>query len=549
MSRLTQPTRRSSKLVRALRDQAEELDQRFQLASGLRRQMVKVFPTHWSFLLGELALYSFILLVITGVYLALFFDPSMTEVIYNGVYANLRGVPMSRSFESTLDLSFEVRGGLFARQLHHWAALVFMTAIVAHMFRIFFTGAFRRPREMNWTIGVLLFISGMFEGFIGYSLPDDLLSGTGLRIAAGILLSIPVIGTWLQFSLFDGKFPGMDVIIPRFYLFHVFVLPGLIIALISVHLAAVWYQKHTQFPGVGRTENNVVGVRILPSFAGKSGGLFAVIVGVLAIMSGIFQINSIWNYGPYVASQVSAASQPDWYMIWTDGMGRLWPPWEVYLGPYTIPAPFFPMVLGIGLVFTLALSYPMFERKLGKDTAHHNLLQRPRDVPVRTGLGVMAITAFMVILLSGVNDIIAFQFGISLNATTWMGRIGLLLAPPIAYYLTYRVCIGLQRADRRVLSHGVETGLVRRLPHGEFIEVHQPLGPVDSRGHPEEMPYQGAPVPKKMNKLGAAGQPLPGSLLVPDPREETDELERARREQIEAERASQRPEIERPPER
>ncbi|GAA0540066.1 ubiquinol-cytochrome c reductase cytochrome b subunit [Saccharopolyspora subtropica] len=529
MSSITTPTKGESRLYRKAAQAADELDSRYRLAPGLRRQLNKVFPTHWSFLLGEIALYTFILLLVTGTYLAFFFDPSMQEVEYQGVFTNLRGVEMSRAFESALNISFEVRGGLFARQLHHWAALLFMASMVAHMLRIFFTGAFRRPRETNWMIGVTLFILGMFEGFTGYSLPDDLLSGTGVRIASGIVMSIPVVGTWIHWILFGSEFPGTDLI-PRFYLFHVFLLPGLILGLVAAHLALVWYQKHTQFPGVRRTEGNVVGVRIMPVFAVKAGGFFAMVVGVCAIMAGVFQINPIWNLGPYIASQISAASQPDWYMIWTDGSSRLWPAWEVYLGPFTIPAVFFPTVLFMGLIFTVAIFYPAIERKLTKDDAHHNLLQRPRDVPVRTSLGVMALTFFGVLMISGVNDIIAFQFNISLNAMTWAGRIGLLVLPPLAYYLTYRLCLGLQRSDREVLEHGVETGIIKRLPHGEFIEVHQPLGPVDEHGHPEPLPYQGAPVPKKMNKLGAAGHPVPGSLLRPDPVEESRALERARRE-------------------
>ncbi|TDD91546.1 ubiquinol-cytochrome c reductase cytochrome b subunit [Saccharopolyspora karakumensis] len=527
MSSITTPTKGESKLYGKVAHAADELDTRYRLAPGMRRQLNKVFPTHWSFLLGEIALYTFILLLITGTYLAFFFDPSMQEVEYQGLYTNLRGVEMSRAFESTLNISFEVRGGLFARQLHHWAALLFMASMVAHMLRIFFTGAFRRPRETNWMIGVTLFILGMFEGFTGYSLPDDLLSGTGVRIASGITMSVPVLGTWIHWILFGAEFPGTDLI-PRFYLFHVFLLPGLILGLVAAHLALVWYQKHTQFPGVKRTESNVVGVRIMPVFAVKAGAFFAMVVGVCAIMAGVFQINPIWNLGPYIASQISAASQPDWYMIWTDGSSRLWPAWEVYLGPFTIPAPFFPTALFMGMIFTVAIMYPAIERKLSGDNAHHNLLQRPRDNPVRTSLGAMALTFFMVLMISGTNDIIAFEFNISLNAMTWAGRIGLLVAPPIAYWITYRMCLGLQHSDREVLDHGVETGIIKRLPHGEFIEVHQPLGPVDDHGHPEALPYQGAPVPKKMNQLGAAGHPVEGSLLKPDPVEETAALEQAR---------------------
>ena len=522
--------------------QTDELDQRFQMATGVRRQLNKVFPTHWSFLLGEIALYSFILLLLSGTYLAFFFDPSMTEVSYQGVYTNLRGVDMSRAYASALDISFEVRGGLIARQIHHWAALLFTAAIVAHMFRIFFTGAFRRPRETNWTIGIGLFVTAMFEGFTGYSLPDDLLSGTGVRIASGITMSIPVLGTWAHWLLFGSEFPGTEII-PRFYLIHIFVLPGIILGLIAVHLALVWYQKHTQFPGVSRTESNVLGVRIVPVFAVKASGFFAIVTGITVVMAGLFQINAIWQFGPYVASQVSAASQPDWYMMWTDGLGRLWPSWEVYLwGQFTIPAPFFLLIMGMGIIFTIALAYPGLERKLSGDDAHHNLLQRPRDVPVRTSLGAMAITFFLVILISGTNDIIAFQFNISLNAMTWIGRIGVLIAPPLAYWITYRVCLGLQRSDREVLEHGVETGIITRRPDGGFIEVHQPLS-VDRNGTGRELSYQGAPVPKKMNELGAAGEPVPGSLLWPDPPDETEQLSQAQREpsQYEQNRTQNRP--------
>ena len=178
----------------------------------LRGLLNKVFPDHWSFLLGEIALFSFIILLLTGMFLTLFFDPSMKEVAYDGAYPPLRGTEMSAAYESSLNLSFEVRGGLFMRQMHHWAALLFMAAIVVHMARIFFTGAFRKPREANWAIGVALFLLGFLAGFTGYSLPDDGLSGTGLRIASAIMLSIPVIGSWVSASIFGGEFPGHLII-------------------------------------------------------------------------------------------------------------------------------------------------------------------------------------------------------------------------------------------------------------------------------------------------------------------------------------------------
>ncbi|MFW0791712.1 cytochrome b [Gordonia sp. CPCC 205333] len=495
---------------------AEEVDSRYHLAAGMRRQINKVFPTHWSFLLGEVALYAFVILLLSGVYLTLFFDPSMSEVIYHGDYQPLNGVMMTKAYETTLNISFEVRGGLFVRQVHHWAALLFAAAIIVHMMRIFFTGAFRRPREANWVIGCVLLLLAMFEGFFGYSLPDDLLSGTGVRAAmSGIVLGIPVVGTWVHWALFGGDFPG-DIIIPRLYVLHILLFPAIILALIGAHLALVWYQKHTQFPGPGRTEKNVVGVRIMPIFATKAGAFFAIVFGVIAIMAGIFQINPVWVIGPYNPAHVSAGSQPDIYMMWTDGLARLMPAWELYLGNYTVPAIFWVMVI-IGIMFTLMFGYPSIEKRLTGDHAHHNLLQRPRDVPVRTAIGAMAVSFYVILTLSCMNDIIALKFHVSLNATTWMGRIGLIVIPPLAYFIAYRWALSLQRSDRAVLEHGIETGIIKRLPQGEYIEIHQPLGPVDDHGHPIPLPYEGAALPKRMNKLGSAGAPGTGSLTSADP--------------------------------
>ena len=507
---------------------AKNMDDRYTLSGGMRKQLNKVFPTHWSFLLGEIALYSFVVLLFSGVYLTLFFDPSMSKVIYDGAYAPLNGVEMSRAYETALQISFEVRGGLFIRQVHHWGALLFAVSIMAHMFRIFFTGAFRKPREANWVIGSILLLLSVAEGFMGYSLPDDLLSGVGLRIMSAIIIGLPIIGTWLHWMMFNGDFPG-DMIIPRLYIAHVLILPALLLGLIAAHLALVWYQKHTQFPGAGRTENNVVGVRILPIFAVKSVSFGLITFGFLALFAGIFQINAIWNLGPYNPAQVSAGSQPDIYMLWTDGAARVMPPWELYLGSYTIPAVFWVALL-CGILVVLLFAYPFIEAKITGDNAHHNLLQRPRDVPVRSGLGAMALVFYTLLTLSGGNDLIAYHFQISLNVMTWVGRIGLIILPPIAYFVTYRICIGLQRSDRAVLEHGIETGIINQLPDGSFIEVHQPLGPVDEHGHAVPLEYQGAYVPKTMNELGAAGSPGRGSFFSPDSPEIAEEAARIEHE-------------------
>ncbi|MBO4209254.1 cytochrome bc1 complex cytochrome b subunit [Micromonospora echinofusca] len=487
------------------------VDDRFQVATPLRRLLNKVFPDHWSFLLGEIALFSFVILLLTGVFLTFFFEPAMTEVTYNGSYAPLRGTHMSAAYASSLDISFDVRGGLIMRQMHHWSALLFMAAIVVHMMRVFFTGAFRKPREANWIIGTLLFWIGFLAGFTGYSLPDDGLSGTGLRIASAIMLSIPVIGSWATAAVFGGEFPG-DIIISRFFIAHVLLIPGLLVALISAHLGLVFKQKHTQWPGPGRTNENVVGERMFPRYALKQGGFFMVVFGVIALMGGLFQINPIWLFGPYEAWVVSAASQPDWYVMFLDGSTRLMPAWEINIpigDGYVIPPLFWPTVVLPGILTMLPIFYPFIEARLTKDKGTHNLLQRPRDVPARTALGAMAVSFYIVLTLSGANDVIADKFRISLNAMTWAGRIGLLIVPPLAYYITYRLCLGLQQHDREVLAHGVETGIIRRLPDGRFEEVHQPLSSGDGHdGHGLE--YVGWVVPKKMNRLGALGPAIKG---------------------------------------
>jgi ubiquinol-cytochrome c reductase cytochrome b subunit len=325
------------------------------------------------------------------------------------------------------------------------------------------------------------------------------------------VLSIPLVGSYLSFAVFGGEFPG-EVIIPRLYVAHVLLIPGILLALVAVHMALLVKQKHTQFPGPRATEQNVVGHRMFPGFAAKGGGFFMMVFAVLALLGGWFQINPIWVFGPYKAAVVSSASQPDFYVGWLDGSTRLWPAWELRVAGITLPPLFWPTVVLPGVMFTLAAIYPFLEARFIKDRLHHNLLQRPRDVPARTALGAMAIAFYTVLWISGGNDVIAQKFDISLNAMTWIGRVALLVAPPVAFYIVYRICLGLQQHDREVLAHGVETGIIKRLPSGAFIEVHQPLAQPDEHGH-VHLEYAGAAVPKKMNKVGAAGRAIRGFFV------------------------------------
>ena len=336
---------------------ARWIDTRLGTAKLARTALNKVFPDHWSFMLGELGLYCFIVLVLTGVYLTFFFDPSSNLVVYDGSYEPLRGVQMTEAYHSALELSFDVRAGLVMRQIHHWAALLFLASIAVHLARVFFTGAFRRPREINWIIGCTLLILALLNGLFGYSLLDDQLSGTGLRIVYSITLSIPLAGTWLASLLFGGEFPGPDII-ERLYVLHILLVPALIAVLLTAHLAIIVHQTHTQFPGPRRREDNVVGERMWPTYAAKALGLFFLTSAVLAFLGGVFQINPIWIYGPFDPAQVSAASQPDWYMGWLEGAVRVMPAWDLQLGGLLIPGIFWPAVvlhLGTGAMILLTM--------------------------------------------------------------------------------------------------------------------------------------------------------------------------------------------------
>ena len=405
----------------------------------VRKALDKVFPGHWSFLLGEIALYSFVVLVITGVFLTFFFVPDVNApVIYHGVYAPLEGVRMSQAYESTLRISFEVRAGMVMRQTHHWAAVVFIGAIVIHLLRVFFTGAFRRPRELNWIVGVTMLILAIVNGFAGYSLPDDLLSGTGLRIAYSIAISIPVVGTWLASLGFGGPFPSPEVI-PRLFAIHVLFVPVALAVLITIHLALMVRQKHTQYPGPGRTEENVVGHRLWPHFALKTLGMLFLTAGVLTGLGGLAQINPVWLYGPYDPFMVSAPAQPDWYMGWLEGALRLMPAWEIRAFGFEIPNVFFPGVLLPGIVFTTMLAWPFIEARATGDHAEHHLLDRPTDRAFRLAVGVAATTFFLVLFVAGGNDIVATSLDLSVNAVTRVLRVLLFVLPVVTGFVAHRI--------------------------------------------------------------------------------------------------------------
>jgi ubiquinol-cytochrome c reductase cytochrome b subunit len=451
------------------------IDERTGISVVVKEFGRKIFPDHWSFLLGEIALYSFIVILITGTFLTFFFQASQAEVVYHGSWVPLKGIQMSAAMNSTLDISFDVRGGLLVRQIHHWAALLFVAAIGLHMLRIFFTGAFRKPRELNWVIGFTLFILAMAEGFTGYSLPDDLLSGNGLRIIDGLIKGIPVVGTWMSFLLFGGEFPGTSIV-GRLYTLHILLLPALVVAFIALHLVFVVVHKHTQYAGPGRTQQNVAGFPILPVYAAKAGGFFFIVFGVLALMASFFTINPIWMYGPYDPSPVSAGTQPDWYIGFADGMLRLVPPnWEFVWLDHTWSLNILVPVVIILLFLVVVVIYPFIEAWVTGDKREHHLLDRPRNQATRTAIGAAGVTFYAVMWAAASSDLVATHFKLTMEGVIHALQVSLIVGPVIAYFITKRICIALQKKDRSIALHGYESGRIVKLPGGEFIEVHQPL--------------------------------------------------------------------------
>jgi ubiquinol-cytochrome c reductase cytochrome b subunit len=451
------------------------LDDRFHGARGMRTFFRKIFPDHWTFMLGEIALYTFIILLLTGTFLALFFQPSMSDVVYHGTYLKLDGVHMSQAYASTLHISFDVRGGLLIRQIHHWAADLFVAAIMAHMIRIFFVGAYRKPREVNWLIGIVLFTLSLLEGLFGYSLPDDLLSGAGLRITQGVLHSIPIVGTYLSFFLFGGQYPGHDII-PRFYILHVLLIPGVFLALIGAHLFIMFHQKHTQMPGKGVTNENVIGAPMFPYFMAKTGAFFFFTFAACALAATFAQINPIWIYGPYSPLSISSGSQPDFYMGFLEGSLRIMPAWQWVVFNHTFAFNvFIPALVPLGLIMTGAALWPFLEQWITGDRLEHHVNQRPRNAPTRTALGISMIAFYGVLWLEGSNDILADHFDVPLYTITEIAQVAIFAVPIIAYILTKRICLGLQRKDLHLMQHGVEMGIIRQLPDGEFIEETRPL--------------------------------------------------------------------------
>ena len=431
-------------------------------------------PSHWTNLFGVVTVACIAVIVVTGIWLMVFYVPSSEPTTYTGSYAPLHGATVSKAYASTMLITFDVPGGRLIRQAHHWAALLLPAAIVLQLVTTFFTGAFRRPRRGMWVLLVLVFFAALAGGWSGYALPDDMLSGTGLRIVEGIVLGIPIVGTWMASLLFGGSFPGR--IIENLYPLHIVVFTGALLVLVAVWAVMAWRHGPPQFPGRGRSEQNIVGIPLLPTAAVRGGGLFLLVTSLLVLISATVVVSPVWLYGPGDPGNAGAGSQPDWYTGFLDGALRLVPPgWEIeWLGRTWTLAILAPLAV-IGLFFAVVATYPFLEEWVTGDRRDHHLLDRPRTAATRTGIGVAGLIFAGVLWAAGGADIIATAFSLSIEGVIGTLQAALFIGPLIGFTVAQRVCLGLQRKDRDLLEHGFETGRIVRLPGGEYVEVHQPL--------------------------------------------------------------------------
>jgi ubiquinol-cytochrome c reductase cytochrome b subunit len=351
--------------------------------------------------------------------------------------------------------------------MHHWAALIFIGAIVVHVGRIFFTGAFRRPREINWWIGLTLLVLALTNGYLGYSILGDLLSGAGMRIGYSMVLSVPIIGPWLAFLFFGGRVP-VDATIPRMYGLHIFVVPAAIAVLLALHLGIIWRQKHTNYPGPGRTDRSITGSRVWPTYTAKSIGLFFLVAAVIAALAALVQIDPVWIYGPYDPIAILPGAQPDWYLAWVEGAMRLFPGVNLHLGPYLVPEVFFSGILFPVLFFIVLYLYPFFDRLITHDNQPHHMLRHPYEQPFQTALGGAVFMFLFVLFVAAGDDVIAVASGTSVVTIRLILRILVFVVPAVTGVVLYGLCILARMRHARGLERALESAAAEgRLISGE----------------------------------------------------------------------------------
>ncbi|MFC8800110.1 cytochrome bc complex cytochrome b subunit [Promicromonospora sp. NPDC057138] len=441
-------------------------------ATDLGRRRVHL---RWSNLFGVVTFACLLYLAVTGVLLATWYTPSNELVTYDGPYGPLQGATVTEAFASTMRISFEQTGGLLLRQTHHWAALVMPASMIMQLLITFFSGGFRRPRRLSWVLLVVAFVLVLAAGWSGYALPDDMLSGTGLRIVEGVVLSIPFIGTWVASWMFGGPFPGQ--IIENLYPVHAWIAPGLLVLVMVVRAALA--VRHGQAEPALRAPTPgapaSLGLRLWPDAALRAAGMVGLTGAVVVLLGATSTISPVWTYGPASVGEVGAGSQPDWYMGFLDGALRLVPAgWETeWLGWTVTFATLVPLLVVAGY-FGLLIVYPYVEAWVTQDRDLHHVLDRPRNVPVRTGIGVAGALFYGILWGAASADIVSTEFSVSFETIITTLQVALIIGPPLAFEVTRRVCIGLQRKDREIALHGHETGRIVRMPNGGYAEIHQP---------------------------------------------------------------------------
>ncbi|WP_146418071.1 cytochrome b [Haloarcula hispanica] len=417
-------------------------DTRLDLENG-QTFLGKAFPAEDSFLLGEVALFCFLLLILSGVFLGFFFEPSTSDVEYDGSVQKFQGEEMPEAFVSVLHITYDVPFGMFIRRLHHWAAHLFVASIGLHMLRVFFTGAYRNPREPNWIVGTGLAALSMGAAYTGYALPFDEFAATATSIGYNLTISIPLLGDFLGQVVFGGEFPS-SATIPRLYFLHVLVIPAAIAVGLAVHMAILIRQKHTEAPRDGdvtggrqsvdeEDDDIIIGLPAFPNQAAVSAVVFFVTAATLSALAGLLPVHNVAEYGPNDPAATPELIMPDWFLMWVYGFLKLLPQISFNVGPAHINGEFIGGIVLPGLVFAAVALWPFIDR-----TEPTHFTADPLDRPWQTGVGVAAVAFIMIASIAGMNNILADQvLGTTTNVVNPILTAALLVVPPIFGGITY----------------------------------------------------------------------------------------------------------------
>ncbi|WP_373325185.1 cytochrome b [Halomicrobium urmianum] len=406
----------------------------------------KAFPAEDSYLLGEVALFCFLMLVLTGMFLGFFFEPSTSEVEYDGSVAEYQGEELPESFVSVLNITYDVPYGMFLRRLHHWAAHLFVASLSLHMLRVFFSGAYQNPREPNWVVGSGLAVSSMFAAYTGYALPFDEFASTATGIGFSIANSIPILGDVFAQVVFGGEYPS-SATVPRFYFIHVFLLPVVIAGLIAVHMGILVRQKHTEAPreddvaGDGRRvdrddDSIVVGLPAFPNQAAISAVVFFLTMATLSLLAGFLPVHNVAEYGPNDPAGTPALIMPDWFLMWVFGFLKLLPGWLGFTVPVVdvhVSTEFIGGMLLPGIVFAVMFAWPFIDYR--EEPRHFGV--DPLARPWQTAVGVAAVVMIMIASIAGMNTIAADITGLSTGVLNPVLLAATVLGPLVAGGITY----------------------------------------------------------------------------------------------------------------